>query len=90
MNTNNQATTSLQNSVTGLSVKDKDSQVSTTPVAPVATPTPLELDLYGLDCERADKYARWIIDNADKRGTPDFDTVSRAYKQAKGWCHRRD
>lgn len=72
--------------VTGLAVKDKDSQVSTSPVVPVATPTPLELDLYGLDCERTRKYARWIIDNADKRGTPDFDTVARAYKSAKGWC----
>lgn len=28
-------------------------------------------------------YARWIIANADKKGTPDFDTVAKAYQAAK-------
>lgn len=31
----------------------------------------------------ADDYARWIVENADKRGTPDFETVARAYELAK-------
>lgn len=31
----------------------------------------------------ADEYAAWIVQNADKRGTPDFDTVVQAYELAK-------
>lgn len=31
----------------------------------------------------ADQYAAWIVQNAAKRGTPDFDTVVRAYELAK-------
>lgn len=30
----------------------------------------------------ADEYAAWIVKNADKRGTPEFDVVARAYKAA--------
>jgi hypothetical protein len=30
----------------------------------------------------AQEYAAWIVQNADKRGTPDFDTVARAYQFA--------
>lgn len=32
----------------------------------------------------ADEYAAWIVKNADKRGTPEFDTVAKAYELAKG------
>jgi hypothetical protein len=32
----------------------------------------------------ADQYAEWIVANQDKRGTPEFDTVAAAYKEAKG------
>jgi len=32
---------------------------------------------------RAEEYAQWIVDNADKKGTPEFDTVSQAYQKAK-------
>jgi len=28
----------------------------------------------------AEDYAKWIVDNADKRGTPEFETVSQAYQ----------
>ncbi len=31
----------------------------------------------------ADEYAAWIIKNADKKGTPEFETVAKAYQQAK-------
>ena len=31
----------------------------------------------------ADEYAAWIVKNADKRGTPEFDTVATAYKDAR-------
>ena len=31
----------------------------------------------------ADEYAAWIVKNADKKGTPDFDTVAKAYQAAK-------
>jgi hypothetical protein len=31
----------------------------------------------------AEKYAAWIVANADKRGTPEFDTVAKAYQEAK-------
>jgi hypothetical protein len=29
------------------------------------------------------EYAQWIVDNADKQGTPEFDTVAKAYELAK-------
>ena len=32
----------------------------------------------------ADELAAWIVKNADKQGTPDFDTVAKAYQEAKG------
>lgn len=31
----------------------------------------------------AEQYAQWIVQNQDKRGTPEFDTVAAAYKEAK-------
>lgn len=31
----------------------------------------------------ADEYAAWIVQNADKRGTPEFETVAQAYQVAK-------
>lgn len=31
----------------------------------------------------ADDYAKWIVDNEDQQGSADFDTVVRAYEQAK-------
>ena len=31
----------------------------------------------------AQEYAAWIVQNADKRGTPEFDTVAQAYQFAK-------
>jgi len=31
----------------------------------------------------ADEYAGWIVKNADKRGTPEFNTVAQAYQLAK-------
>lgn len=31
----------------------------------------------------ADDYAKWIVDNSDKKGTPDFDIVAKAYQEAK-------
>ena len=31
----------------------------------------------------ADEYAAWIVNNADKKGTPDFETVAQAYRMAK-------
>jgi len=32
----------------------------------------------------ADEYAAWIVQNADKKGTPDFDIVVKAYQEAGG------
>lgn len=32
----------------------------------------------------ADEYAAWIVKNADKKGTPEFETVAAAYKSARG------
>jgi hypothetical protein len=32
----------------------------------------------------ADEYAAWIVKNADKKGTPEFDTVAKAYRLAAG------
>lgn len=31
----------------------------------------------------ADQYAQWIVNNAGKKGTPEFDTVAKAYQEAK-------
>jgi len=31
----------------------------------------------------ADEYAAWIVANANKRGTPEFNTVAQAYEEAK-------
>ena len=31
----------------------------------------------------ADDYAKWIVTNADKKGTPEFETVTQAYQAAK-------
>jgi hypothetical protein len=31
----------------------------------------------------ADEYAKWIVDNSAKKGTPDFDIVAKAYEEAK-------
>lgn len=31
----------------------------------------------------ADQYAQWIVANEDKKGTPEFETVAQAYKEAK-------
>lgn len=33
--------------------------------------------------QRAAQYAQWIVENADKKGTPEFDTVAKAYEAAK-------
>lgn len=30
--------------------------------------------------DRAESYAKWIVENQDKKGTPEFDTVASAYK----------
>ena len=32
----------------------------------------------------AEEYAAWIVKNADKQGTPEFDTVARAYQSVRG------
>jgi hypothetical protein len=32
----------------------------------------------------ADDYAAWIVKNADKKGTPEFETVAQAYRASKG------
>jgi len=32
---------------------------------------------------KAEDYAKWIVANKDKQGTPDFETVARAYQEAK-------
>jgi hypothetical protein len=32
---------------------------------------------------KAEDYANWIVANADKKGTPDFETVAKAYQEAK-------
>ena len=31
----------------------------------------------------ADEYAKWIVDNSNKKGTADFDIVAKAYQEAK-------
>ena len=32
----------------------------------------------------AEQYAEWIVANADKKGTPDFETVAKAYLEVRG------
>ena len=32
---------------------------------------------------KAEDYANWIVANADKQGTSDFDTIAKAYQEAK-------
>lgn len=32
----------------------------------------------------AEEYAKWIVDNSDKKGTEEFNTVAQAYQTAKG------
>lgn len=32
---------------------------------------------------REEKYAQWLVDNQDKQGTPEFDTVASAYRQLR-------
>lgn len=32
---------------------------------------------------RLESYAQWLVDNQDKRGTPEFDTVAQAYKSLR-------
>ena len=36
----------------------------------------------------AEQYAEWIVRNADKRGTPEFETVAAAYKAARAQTQR--
>ena len=31
----------------------------------------------------AERYAQWIVDNQDKQGTPEFDTIAAAYRAAR-------
>ena len=31
----------------------------------------------------AERYAQWIVDNQDKQGTPEFDTIAEAYRAAR-------
>lgn len=31
----------------------------------------------------SEQYAQWIVNNADKKGTPEFDTVAQAYQASK-------
>src|SRR3990172_5183782 len=31
----------------------------------------------------AKEYARWIVDNQDKEGTPEFETVAKAYQMSR-------
>ena len=32
----------------------------------------------------SEEYAQWIVKNADKKGTPEFETVAKAYQSSKG------
>lgn len=36
----------------------------------------------------AEDYAKWIVANQNKKGTPEFDTVAKAYRAAKGASSR--
>ena len=31
----------------------------------------------------AEQYAQWLVDNQDKKGTPDFETVKKAYLEVR-------
>jgi hypothetical protein len=31
----------------------------------------------------AEDYAKWIVEHADQKGSDDFNTVARAYQEAK-------
>jgi hypothetical protein len=33
---------------------------------------------------RLDRYADWLVQNADKKGTPEFETVANAYRELRG------
>lgn len=33
---------------------------------------------------KAEEYAQWIVENADKKGTKEFNIVAQAYQEAKG------
>jgi hypothetical protein len=46
-------------------------------------PAPIKSSAEADSMATADEYAAWIVQNADKRGTPDFDTVVQAYELAK-------
>lgn len=35
------------------------------------------------DAVRAEKYANWLVANEDKKGTPEFETVVKAYREAR-------
>jgi hypothetical protein len=39
-----------------------------------------------MDEIRAKKYAQWILANKEKKGTPEFETVAKAYKIARGFA----
>lgn len=36
-----------------------------------------------MDNAKVEKYAKWLVQNKDKKGTPEFDTVVKAYKQLR-------
>ena len=42
-----------------------------------------EEDRLSKAADTAEKYAAWIVANASKRGTPEFDAVAKAYEKAK-------
>ena len=31
--------------------------------------------------EKMDRFAQWLIDNEDKKGTEDFETIASAFKE---------
>ena len=31
----------------------------------------------------SDEYAQWIVNNSDKKGTPEFEIVSKAYQDTR-------
>jgi len=33
--------------------------------------------------DRLSAYAKWLVENEDKKGTPDFETVAKAYKELR-------
>ena len=36
-----------------------------------------------MDQAKLEKYANWLVQNKDKKGTPEFDTVAKAYKEGR-------